>query len=171
MSQGTNYKNMYHLAFVGYFLLAIVFYRYVCQPLWAQFNRIQNLSAQSSDRENIQSILIKKRQELDALNKRVFKFDLKHDVFGSIIDFCDENRLILDYKEPEESINDAYAISTHNIMVEGEFKKIVALVYEIEREIGWVDYCSIYTEEVRRNGNKKPVLRSNIQFRNTTRNE
>lgn len=160
----SNFKNIYYALFLIFALGGLFSYRYFIHHMIDNYKQLRLIQTSVQDTNNIEAQLIAKKQTLDVLNDRLFKFDTSRDAFNILTGFCSANSVKLDYKTPKKVQIDNVAKIENEIIVEGEFKSIVELMYLIENEFGWVESCSFYKENRRVNNRVFKKLKAKIYF-------
>lgn len=171
MGEVTNFKRAYYGSFIIYVLLIVVLFKYLILPNVSRYKSMQVLSSPEASGQDILNTIDLKKNELNQLDQLLFKFDSGQNAFGLITNFCEQNELSIEYREPELDSKGNYSISSNEIVVAGNFKSMVLLIYEIERKLGWVNSCTFTKEDMSNGRTSKEILKCQIKFKNTVQNE
>lgn len=91
---------------------------------------------------------------IQQLEKQLSKIKINQDIpfnqtvlFEKVSQFCESNQLnILTFDEPKIVQSDDYEVTTNYIEVEGSFKSITELVYELEQQLKLGRMASVHYE-------------------------
>lgn len=75
------------------------------------------------------------RAQMEGLQQTALKVYDREQLLSEITGFCKEHSILVrTFPEPQKIIENGHSIVTNNLVVEGRYKDIVALVYQIEQE-------------------------------------
>lgn len=170
MLNSLNYKKKLFYLIVIIFILIVFSYNYSIKKTTNLYFENKDLKSKLKENEKLLEIKSKILNELNFYNKKVninidSNVEFREKLFNVITLLSQNNKVkIIEFNKPKIYNNDELKFEYSNIIIEGDFKKLLLLLNQFERKrIGKIISLSFYVSENYNLGLKKLNLSIYVQ--------
>lgn len=173
LTENLSYRKKYYALLLAMALASVFVYQVSLRKtiLVVKECKVYQLTIQQSVHQ--QTALSSLQEELNGFDQQIDSYETIHihqfqqELLSTISDYCSKNKMVIEqFNQPHEALQGNYKIETSIVSIEGHFKKVLELIYHLEKRVLGKKIASIHFEKKKDFKSKREQLITTLYIQN-----